>query len=261
MNALSPYPLTISPIFQPPSDMAAKPTAPKERVVIHACRIDDLPAQLRAANIPVPGRAHGRTSEHAELYGAIRLLASQRYGLGDFPLTLKKRERPDFVLTLDDVVIGIEHTEAISQNDAKAAALRDAGIGPEVYYSKPTSLSELPKTSKQLEEDIQADEMGDGWCGDSVERDWADAMTHFVEKKVASTQREGYTRHPRLWLLIYDNWPSPGLNLHNALPRLREQLTARSVWSTFERIFILDENLIVEIDASQEHLHCVNHCE
>lgn len=241
--------------------MAAKPAAPKERVVIHACCIDDLPSQLRAASISVPGRAHGRTSEHTELYAVIRLLASRSYGLGDFPLILTKRERPDFTLALNDVAIGIEHTEAISQNDAKAAALRDAGIGPELHYLKPASLSEPPKTSKQLKDEILADEMGDGWYGDSVESDWADAMANFVEKKMASTQREGYTRCSHNWLLVYDSWPAPGLNLHKALPLLRERLGARSAWSTFDRIFILDEDLIVEIDASHDHLHCVNHCE
>lgn len=241
--------------------MAAKPTDPKEREVIRALRIADLPAGLRAANISVPGRAHGRTSEDAELYAIIRLLASRRYGMGDFPLTLKKRERPDFVLALNDVVIGIEHTEAISQNNAKAAALRDAGLGPEMYFSKPASVSELPKTSKQLKEEIIADEMGDGWVGDSVERGWVEAMTHFVEKKMTSVQREGYTRYPRLWLLIYDNWTAPALDLHKALPLLRTQLEARSTWSTFERVFILDEELIVELDASAENSYCVNHCE
>ncbi|KRA16813.1 hypothetical protein ASD69_08645 [Lysobacter sp. Root604] len=181
--------------------------------------------------------------------------------MSEFPLTLKKRERPDFVLALNDVVIGIEHTEAISQNDAKAAALRDDGHGPKVYFSKPASVSEPPKTSKQLKEEILADEMGDGWVGDSAERGWAEAMTHFVEKKMTSAQGEGYTRYPHLWLLIYDHWPAPALDLHKALPLLRTQLEACSAWSIFERVFILDEDLIVELNESTENIHCVNHSE
>ncbi len=130
-----------------------------------------------------------------------------------------------------------------------------------MYQLKPASLSEPPKTSEQLKQEILANEMGDGWFGDSVERGWADAMMHFVEKKMASTQRDGYTSYPQLWLLIYDNWPTPSLNLHKALPFLREQLGTRPVWSTFERLFILHQDLFVEIDASREHLYCVNHCE
>ncbi len=82
MDVAEPYPLTTPHVLQIPSDMAAKPAASKERVVIHARRIDGLPAQLRAANVSVPGRAHSRTSEQTELYGVIRLLANRRYGLG-----------------------------------------------------------------------------------------------------------------------------------------------------------------------------------
>ncbi len=112
------------------------------RVILQANRIDELHSQLRSANVEVPGRASGRTSEHVEIYSIVRLLATRPYGLADFPLKLLKQERPDFVLTLNGNEVGIEHTEAISQNDAKAAALRDAGIGPEMHFVKPASLTE-----------------------------------------------------------------------------------------------------------------------
>jgi len=231
-----------------------------KRVILEATQIDELHSFLRAENVEVPGRASGRTRDHVEIYSIVRLLATRPYTLADFPLRLLKQERPDFVLTLNGNEVGIEHTEAISQNDAKEAALRDAGIGPDMHYVKPASLTEPPKSSKQLKAEIEADEMGPGWCGDSVERGWAEAMEHFVQKKMDSVQRPGYLRLARNWLVIYDQWPAPILKLSSALPHLRRRLDALSSWTVFDRIFMLDESALIELDATSTWLYCVNHC-
>lgn len=240
--------------------MSTPPSATTERIIIKAERIDEIYPRLRAANVTVPGRAKGRTSEHGELYSVVRLLATRPYALTDFPLKLLKQERPDFVLTMNGNAVGIEHTEAISQNDAKEAALRDAGIGPNAHYIRPASLTEPVKSSKQLKAEIEADAMGTGWCGDSVERAWIEAMKHFIQKKMKSVRQPGYTHFARTWLLIYDQWPAPILNLSIALPRLREQLGALSPWTVFDRVFILDESILIELDAASTQLYCVNHC-
>ena len=162
--------------------MATPPPAPSERVIVEAARIDQISSRLRAANVTVPGRAGGRHKEQVETYSLVRVLGSRPYALTDFPLKLVKRERPDFLLTLSGAEIGIEHTEAITQNAAKEAFLRDGDAGPEVHFLRPASLTEPPKSSEELRAEIAADEMGPGWFGDSVERGWVHAMTFFVMK-------------------------------------------------------------------------------
>lgn len=232
-----------------------------EVTLLEVRRISDLGSYLRALNVTVPGRGSGRTSGMVEVYGVVRLLASRSYALSEFPLRLIKRERPDFMLVLNGEEVGVEHTEAISQNDAKEAALRDQGVGPDTYFAKPTSLDERVKSSKELATEIEADEMSDGWSGESVELGWAEAMARFVEKKTVSAQRPGYTRFARNWLVVYDQWPAPMLNHANAIPRLLARLAASPPWEVFDQIFILDENILIELGVDTARVSCVNHCE
>ncbi|KIQ97358.1 hypothetical protein TI01_1075 [Lysobacter sp. A03] len=188
------------------------------------------------------------------------MLASRPYRLADFPLKLVKRERPDFLLSANGVAIGIEHTEAVPQNAAKEAFLRDRGIGPETYYAQPAAIGERAKSSKEIRAEIEADQMGEGWMGDSAERRWVEAMTQFVSDKTQSAQSPDYARCDRTWLVIYVNWPAPILNHAKAVPLLTAELAKLATWSVFERVFILDESVLVEIEHTAVHVHCVNHC-
>lgn len=231
-----------------------------DRVIIDAERIDQFSSRLRAANVTVPGRASGRQKDQVEIYSLIRVLGSRPYALADFPLKLIKRERPDFLLTLNGAEVGIEHTEAISQNAAKEAYLRDAGEAPESYFVRPASLTEPPKGSRELKAEMAADKMPPGWVGDSVERDWVQAMTVFAVKKYRLLQQGTYPRFERTWLVIFDNWTALNSNLMKALPVLRDSLDSAAIWSLFDCVYILDDNQLIEIGASSMYVYCVNHC-
>lgn len=230
-----------------------------DRVLVEAERVDQIASRLRSANVEVPGLASGRQNDDVEIYSVIRVLGSRPFSLADFPLRLVKRERPDFLLTLGAVEIGIEHTEAISQNKAKEEYLRDAGEGPDVYFVRRESLTEPLKTSAAIKEEIAANRMTPGWYGDSVEREWVQAMTHFVVKKSRSTQRPGFARFEKTWLVVYDNWTAPALNLMKALPLLRAAIDSAAVWSVFDRVFVLEEDSLLEIDGISVTVYCVNH--
>jgi hypothetical protein len=232
---------------------------PPASVVMSVERVGDLASALRAANVTVPGRASGRTHDQVEIYSIVRVLASRPYRLSDFPLKLVKRERPDFLLSANGVAIGIEHTEAVPRNAAKESFLRDRGIGPETHYMRPAAIGERAKGSKEIHAEIEADQMGEGWMGDSVERSWVEAMTQFVSDKIQSAQSPDYTSFDRTWLVIYDSWPAPILNHAKAVPLLTAELTKLAPWSVFERVFILDESVLLEIEQSAVHVHCVNH--
>lgn len=90
--------------------------------------------------------------------------------------------------------------------------------------------------------------MGDGWCGDSFERDWAAAMLHFIQKKSGKALTDGFDRYGRNWLLLYDSWPGPKLNLRKAVSFLQGLLAAEKVY-TFDSIFIIHSDDLCEINS------------
>ncbi|MBK1675039.1 hypothetical protein CKO35_17530 [Ectothiorhodospira shaposhnikovii] len=141
----------------------------------------ELESVLKSIDISVPRRSEGRTKEHTERYAIAHLLSVL---LGrtqlSYPLELVRRERPDFLLKVSGREIGIEHTEAVPQNEAHKAVLRDRVDGPEVYFISRHQPGEPSKRAKHLIEEIKANHAGSGWEGDSVEREWSEAMLHFV---------------------------------------------------------------------------------
>lgn len=228
--------------------------------MFEAKTIDDLCACLLGSNVEVPSRSKGRTKDHVEVYATARLLGSLPWGESDFPLRLDKSERPDFILHCDKRKIGVEHTEAISQNAAKEAALRAKGEGSEFHFLRRASLDELKKSSKALIAEIAVGASGSVWGGDSVEREWAEAMMHFVMEKLSTAKRPGFQLFEANWLLIYDNWTAPALDREKGLGFLRALLLATAPWEIFERIFILDERLLLEVSVNSAVFHRVNHC-
>ena len=164
-----------------------------------------------------------------------------------FPLQLDYNDRPDFVIKMAEDRIGIEHTEVIPENVAHAAFLREKGHGPETYFTPHAVLGEPKKTGAKLITEIEADEMGDGWCGESFERDWAAAMFHFIQGKSAKALADGFDRYREDWLLLYDSWPGPNLNFRKAVSYLQDLLVADKV-RTFDSIFIIHGEELCEIN-------------
>lgn len=213
-------------------------------------RIDSaekLTEVVRGIDIAVPLRSEGRLNDHTERYCMARLLFNLQSCRLRFPLQLQHTDRPDFVLSMADSIIGIEHSEAVPQNYAKAGALREQGHGPDMYFAVRAAPGEPEKARAQIIKEIEANAPGDGWHGDSVEREWADAMLFFIKKKIEKTQRNGFARHPHNWLLLYDNWPGPSCDLEKAIAILQPRLVADSADSIFDAIFIINERAICEI--------------
>lgn len=230
---------------------------PSSALVLSASRIDDLAAALRAYNCVVPERAAGRTNDHVERYSIVRVLGTIAWVPADFPLQLFKRESPDFLLECRGRSIGIEHTETLTENAGKEASLRSLGHGPEAYFPRPMILGEARKSSRQLIDEIEADEMGTGWCGDSVERSWVDAMLHFFRCKSMGGRKSTYQRFEHNWLIMYDNWNAPALNREKAVPRLHQRLQDTSDWQVFERLLILDDQVQIDLDRTTARLGLV----
>jgi len=171
--------------------------------MLQAYSDSELFSVLSNIDVSVPRRSGGRTKEHTERY-AISYLLSTLAGKGrlSYPLCLIWRERPDFLLTLGAMQIGIEHTEAVPQNEAHKTVLREKGNGADVFFISHHQPGETKKSVKDLVEEIEANQPGDGWVGDSVETEWADAMFHFIERKVAKLRKDEFERFEQDWLLI-----------------------------------------------------------
>ena len=78
--------------------------------------------------------------------------------------------------------------------------------------------------------------------GDSVERRWAEAMAHFIGRKVASAQKPGYAVYDEQWLIIYDNWPSFALERQHAIALLQGHLAADDPFDVFDQVGVASEN-------------------
>lgn len=225
--------------------------------LLFAETFQDLLRSLRSLDSAVPRHPKDRNNSQVEQYTLVSFLSSMPWSAASFPLTVHKREKPDFLVTLGSRTLGIEHTEGTSQNLAKERAVRADGIGPSVHFIKPASIGDEPKSRREIEQEVRADAMGPGWIGDAVEQSWVEAMTHFVSRKLATAAKPGYMLYERNALLIYDNWPAPALKHAVAVPRIHEKLVRLEAWKTFWRIYILDEQTLVELSDTDAIYHHV----
>ncbi|MEB2399385.1 MAG: hypothetical protein OZ927_07590 [Alcaligenaceae bacterium] len=82
--------------------------------------------QLSTIDIAVPLRTEGRLNKYCERYMAARLLATlAANGQLSFPLEIKDRDSPDFVLHLPVKTVGIECVEAVPQEWNQIRTIRD----------------------------------------------------------------------------------------------------------------------------------------
>jgi hypothetical protein len=227
-------------------------------MLLSARTFEELYDGLRRLNVEVPAHPAPR-GDTPELYSIVRLLGTIPLAPGDLPLQLAKRERPDFVLQLDGRTVGIEHTEAVPENTAHESRLR-AALGGGCHLVTPAVVGEPRKSRKQLLREIEENRFPPPMVGDSVERRWAEAMTHFIGRKVASAQKPGYAAYDEQWLAIYDNWPSFALERQHALALLQEHLAAADPFDVFDRVFILTGQVLVELVRGRTLLHRLNHC-
>jgi len=208
--------------------------------MLEANNHSELLSNLSKIDISVPLRSEGRTKDHTERYAVAHLLSAlSGTDLIEFPLKLTQRERPDFLLSMASCQIGIEHTEAVPQNEAHKTVLREKGHGPEMHFLSRSDPGETKKTAKDLIREIEANDAGEGWAGDSVEREWVEAIFYFVKQKVDKLLKDGFEKFDKDWLLIYDNWSLPALDREKAVPLLLSHINSGGVLQEFDFIFVL----------------------
>ena len=213
-----------------------------------AASLSELHDNLRARDVRVPGRTEGRTTELSETWIACRFLATAGgEGLLGFPLRVEPGERPDLVVTVPWGRVGIEITEAVPEDGARVAAYSEHKGIDEFRFIPRYRVNDPRRSRAEVEEIAKGKVRNLPRMGDSVERDWVEAMLHFVARKAESFAKPGFKEHPSNWLLVYDNWTgTAGLDEQVAMERLDQHMFAHAPKNPFDRIFVLRPRAILE---------------
>jgi hypothetical protein len=70
---------------------------------------------------------------------------------------------------------------------------------------------------------------------------------YFINQKENKLKAPGFTRYDEDWLLVYESWSLPAIDLNSAAGHLIEHLRENNFESGFQRILILAGNQVCEI--------------
>ena len=220
----------------------------QSKVILHSKGIADFRGHVRSLSGVVPARGKGRTADHTELYSLALLLGNPVIESElSFPVEVIHRDRPDFLVRMPNREIGIEHVEAVSQNEAMIASLREEGYGPECHFIRRSVPGEPVLTREQAIQEIEADKPGPAWCGDSPEREWAEAMAYFVKQKLERMRKPGFKTFDENWLLVYDNWRVPAPDASESLAAFLARTDASSLRTAVDRLYVVDDQTLWEL--------------
>jgi hypothetical protein len=219
---------------------------------------EELFAALRRIDLEVSARTNGRTTQHTEAWTICRLLST----LGKanrlaFPVSVIHRDRPDFLLETPNAAIGVEVTEAISQQYAAYSALAEREF-PDVFLEPAHFRWGAPAlTTDQMRELLRQPQLtSDGWAGERPEQEWALFIQSVVDTKLAKLAPPDFVKFHQTWLSVYDNLPLPHIHLGKAIAHLQPLLQDR--WSrvpAFEALYVEHGPVIAEITPrGSEHL-------
>lgn len=227
--------------------------------MIDAKNRNKLLAALIDTDITVPPRSQGRMGEHTERYAIAHLLSTlAKEDMLEYPLSLRKRERPDFVLSMPKETAGIEQTEAVAHNVAHSDFLREKGHGDDVHFVRRSEPGERKLSAKELLAEIYKNEAGGLWFGDSIERDWNRVMSFFSQRKCESAAKQGYELFPTNALLIYDNWRLPALQVKEASAMFLEACQVEGYFKTFQVIYVHTGRQLCRLVDSGVNIYGIN---
>lgn len=207
---------------------------------------------LEDIDIRVPPRSKGRKTGHCERWSICRLLATlAKQDMIEYPIELEKRERPDFLLTTDNKQIGIEITEAINPEYAKAKTLPEAKEKGTIIDSSLFKWGTPMRTLNDLRSIVSRKKLtGSGWDGSRVEIEYADAILDIINAKTEKLHSEGFKKYTSNWLSIYCNMTLPALDIEEANELFMKK--SRSYWSgdSFSTVFVEKGHSIISYSSS-----------
>ena len=217
--------------------------SPSPNLTLSATSTDDLRSQLRGIDITVPLVSEGRTKKHREQYMMARFFATTAGTVRlHFFLDVVHGEKPDFVLRLANVEVGVECVEAVPTEHHHIEDLRERLYPEAMNYGQHFNPGEENFTLAEKHEIASGQLAGSPWMPETAKRNWVAAMEYVVEGKTAKLRRGNYSSNRSTWLLVQDEWPN---SLHfypdqvrTAAAALLQRLAPCLTPPAFQAIFI-----------------------
>lgn len=212
---------------------------------ITAESLDELLHLLRDVADEVPPRGMGRRTEHTEPWVMKRLVASlATCGFLRFPLSVEQGDRPDIALEVDGSEIGIELMELVPPAYAQAIAIANREF-PNAIVDRSVFGWGTEWTPAEIREHLRTEGhrlSGDGWAGDAVEREWAEAVRNAIERKTDRLNTRGFRLFSENWLGTYASSPGPAFDVDVGARNLYpSDLTQPTYTRNFDSAVNLDE--------------------
>lgn len=211
---------------------------------------------LTAYDISVPPRTGGRKTPHTEIWTFCRLASTlAKCAELEFPLSVCHQDRPDFLVRSDKIEIGVEVTEAISEQFAAYCSLAQREFSS-TFLDPAHFRWDAPKcTADEMRELLRQSQLSsDGWAGDRPEKEWALFLQSAFDAKLFKLARPEFKKFDQNWLSVYDNLSFSNIDLGKAITYLRPLLQDR--WDRtpgFHALFVEHGPIIVRITATDSY--------
>lgn len=203
---------------------------------------------LSGSDISVLPRNAGRTNNQVEKWVMYRALSTLCVNdLLEYPLRLRKRERPDFLLVSSGKSIGCEVTEAINGDYLRAKSLPEAANEKSIVDVSKFKWGTAKRSLDELREIVSKDKLtGPAWAGNSVEVEFSQIVFDVANKKTESLRKSGYERFSSNYLLIYCNQTLPILDVEEGSEICFSKLAQYWSDTAFDQILVeKGENIII----------------
>lgn len=222
----------------------------------HTENATDLQALLNQVDTYVPGRTEGRTTTHTEKYTMHRYLETLiNNDILNFPISVLHSDKPDFIFKVSETTIGIEVTEAVSQQFAAYSALRDREFPNSVIDLGLFRWGAPERSLEEMRELLKENKLtSHGWAGDAPEREWALYIDSIIRVKLKKLAHIDFIKFHQNYLLIYDNLPLPNVHAKEASNYLISQI--QNIWDlspSFNTIFVERGPVLVKITKEGSH--------
>ncbi len=225
---------------------------------------EELLSQLEKIDISHP--EVGAAKEQLERCVCFRFLSTfAKESQFAFPLKLTHVDRPDFRVIMNSRTIGIECTQALSEQFARARSLREQHC-PDVWIDLSYFRQGCPdRTSAEIIELLKKNRFtGEPWYGKAADKEWANTMEACIEVKTDKLNADGFARFVDNWLLIDDDFiPQSILDFDNCLdyllPKLEKYFAANHNTQTkFNEIIIRHQSDFVRLTPTSGQIKSIN---
>jgi hypothetical protein len=219
---------------------------------ISAVSLEDLLATLPGIDISVPplgGKDRKWLLERSLFCRWLSTVAAS--GHFSYPFTVTKREKPDFHIKMPHKEIGAECTEAVQQDYAHVSEIVEQQDEDNLIDISLFKWGQTKSKDEKYAIAAQTEFTGAPWDGDSVEKEWAQAMMDVVAKKTAKLCAREFVKYRENILLVYDNLPLVKVNKELAPSYFTGKLT--KYWGSglvYDAIFVESGNIILEFNSS-----------